>query len=64
MVKGSKFNADDNNNLDNGRWLKKNKCCEGMQLIRGKGVIFAKNLKPVCVVINVMIFDNQNVIVI
>ena len=33
MVKGSKFNADDNNNdnLDDGRWLKKNKCCEGMQ---------------------------------
>lgn len=33
LVQGSKFNADDNNNdnLDDGRWLKKNKCCEGMQ---------------------------------
>ena len=33
MVKGSKFNADDNHydNLDDGQWLKKNKCCEGMQ---------------------------------
>lgn len=32
-VKGSKFNADDNHNdnLDDDRWLKKNKCCEGMQ---------------------------------
>ena len=35
-----------------------------MQLIRGKGVIFAKNLKPVYIAINVIVFDNQNVIVI
>ena len=35
-----------------------------MQSILGKGVIFAKNLKPVCVVINVIIGDNQSVIVI
>ena len=33
MVQGSKFNADDNDNdnLDDGRWLKKYKYCEGMQ---------------------------------
>lgn len=35
-----------------------------MQYIRGKGVILAKDLKPVCVVINVIIDDNQSVIVI
>jgi hypothetical protein len=33
LVHGSKFNADDNHNdnLDDGQWLKKNKCCKGMQ---------------------------------
>ena len=46
LVQGSKFNADDNNNdnLDDGRWLKKNKCCEGMQEIWGRIVNFAKHI--------------------
>ena len=46
LVQGSKFNADDNNNdnLDDGRWLKKNKSCEENDIIRERIVNFAKHI--------------------